>query len=595
MKFFLLLLSYFVLTLGLQAKSNYTPEQIRMLASISVKINSDGEVDKSVFKTGIVPDSRIIQNYNESPSTIVFMKEMSSLRNYYDLESNGTPLQIWQDPANQDNIHAVYTYSSQETGWSDRTIQYFFSSDRGLTWSLICNVPASGRAGFGTITGTSNGCALIGAHTAIGANTNVRAVFFADAFPGLGSFTALDPGASTNNRTIWPRVAATQNVSLTNKFVFCTSTSGADSAFIGIGLSLTSSNFLSYRAFNASPAECYTIARGADGRIGIAYIVDGTNDPANYGDIYFMESTDAGSNFSAPTKIFDANFSTDSLAGLRGISMAYKSNTPCVVFETIKQTTAGNFFPGAPSKIRFWTSGAPVSVVIADSNNIPYAPAGGTNDVLAPICRPSIGVTGNVLFVTTMAANSATGSTDTTNYDDIYLIRSNNSGATWSAPERITPSSPRNDWRYASISPSNDIVGNVYFANVVVQKDTVPGSNVNLANPLTNAKPYFLRLSYITGIVNISNGIPGEYKLYNNYPNPFNPSTKIRFDLAKNSTVKINIFDVNGRLVSDLVNSVLAAGTYETDFNASALSSGVYYYRIETNSFSDTKKMILVK
>jgi hypothetical protein len=68
-----------------------------------------------------------------------------------------------------------------------------------------------------------------------------------------------------------------------------------------------------------------------------------------------MESTNGGTSYNTPTKIFDANFTTDSLGCLRGISMVYKGNNPCVAFETVKQTESGSFFPGAPSKIRFWS------------------------------------------------------------------------------------------------------------------------------------------------------------------------------------------------------------------------------------------------
>ena len=98
-----------------------------------------------------------------------------------------------------------------------------------------------------------------------------------------------------------------------------------------------------------------------------------------------------------------------------------------------------------------------------------------------------------------------------------------------------------------------------------------------------------------TGVQNVSSNVPSVYKLYNNYPNPFNPATKIKFDLPKNSYVKINVFDVTGRMINEIVNQNLSAGSYETEFNGSNLSSGIYYYRIEAGDFVETKKMILVK
>jgi len=80
-----------------------------------------------------------------------------------------------------------------------------------------------------------------------------------------------------------------------------------------------------------------------------------------------------------------------------------------------------------------------------------------------------------------------------------------------------------------------------------------------------------------------------------NYPNPFNPSTSIRYEIPKTGLVKIVIFDENGREVESLVNEKQTAGTYEATWDASKYPSGVYFYRLTTESYSETKKMILLK
>ncbi len=100
------------------------------------------------------------------------------------------------------------------------------------------------------------------------------------------------------------------------------------------------------------------------------------------------------------------------------------------------------------------------------------------------------------------------------------------------------------------------------------------------------------------GIQVISTEIPEKFELYNNYPNPFNPVTKIRFDIpdiSGNNTVKLEIFDLTGKSLGYIVNEKLDAGEYSVDWNASDYSSGVYFYRINAGSFTDTRKMILVK
>jgi PKD repeat protein len=99
----------------------------------------------------------------------------------------------------------------------------------------------------------------------------------------------------------------------------------------------------------------------------------------------------------------------------------------------------------------------------------------------------------------------------------------------------------------------------------------------------------------VIGISQISGQIPESFNLYNNYPNPFNPSTKITFDVSKTKNVKISIYDLLGRNVKTIVNDVLQPGKYEYNFDASSLASGIYYYRMETDVYTNTKKMMLIK
>ncbi len=85
------------------------------------------------------------------------------------------------------------------------------------------------------------------------------------------------------------------------------------------------------------------------------------------------------------------------------------------------------------------------------------------------------------------------------------------------------------------------------------------------------------------------------YKLHQNVPNPFNSSTQIFYEIPKAVNVKLNVFDIQGKEVKTLVNKKLTPGIYQVDFDASSLSSGIYFLKIEAESYSDTKIMILVK
>jgi len=99
----------------------------------------------------------------------------------------------------------------------------------------------------------------------------------------------------------------------------------------------------------------------------------------------------------------------------------------------------------------------------------------------------------------------------------------------------------------------------------------------------------------VTGINPISTEIPNNYSLTQNYPNPFNPVTNIKFSIPTSGVVKLVVFDVMGREVATMVNQNLNAGSYIADFDASKLASGIYFYKLITADFTDTKKMMLVK
>jgi hypothetical protein len=117
--------------------------------------------------------------------------------------------------------------------------------------------------------------------------------------------------------------------------------------------------------------------------------------------------------------------------------------------------------------------------------------------------------------------------------------------------------------------------------------------------------------AYTKNVLNLSNGIvllstsgigpssgstmPIQFALYQNYPNPFNPTTKIRYEVAKQCRVSIKIIDILGREVATLIDGNQQPGKYETVWNGAGYPSGVYFYRLQAGSYTETKKMILLK
>jgi ligand-binding sensor domain-containing protein len=99
----------------------------------------------------------------------------------------------------------------------------------------------------------------------------------------------------------------------------------------------------------------------------------------------------------------------------------------------------------------------------------------------------------------------------------------------------------------------------------------------------------------VTAVENNHNNIPNHFELKQNYPNPFNPSTTLSFVIGHSSFVDLKVYDVLGREVATLVNEEKPAGNYQVKFNAANLPSGIYIYKLQAGSLTETKKMILLK
>lgn len=130
-----------------------------------------------------------------------------------------------------------------------------------------------------------------------------------------------------------------------------------------------------------------------------------------------------------------------------------------------------------------------------------------------------------------------------------------------------------------------DTTGALLFAN----GETNPAYDLILNEMLNYAS------NYLISIRHVSSNIPSNFELYQNYPNPFNPVTRIRYDLPKTAFVKLAVYDVLGREIVVLVNEQLKPGIYEYEWDASNISSGVYFYKITASEFISVKKMILLK
>jgi len=132
------------------------------------------------------------------------------------------------------------------------------------------------------------------------------------------------------------------------------------------------------------------------------------------------------------------------------------------------------------------------------------------------------------------------------------------------------------------------LVSGEYYWKVCAHsnRDTVWASGSNI-NPWS--------FTIVTVSINQLKPVLTEYRLYNNYPNPFNPTTTLRYELPKDSRVTLLVFDINGREIARLVNETQPAGCYSLIWNAGEIGSGIYFYRIQAGEFHQVKKMVLMK
>ncbi len=163
------------------------------------------------------------------------------------------------------------------------------------------------------------------------------------------------------------------------------------------------------------------------------------------------------------------------------------------------------------------------------------------------------------------------------------------------------------DYRVQLTNDPNFATTLVNVAGIVPNQYQVPSGILNLGTVYfwrVNARsgmgtsPFstiWFFTTVVTGVTQTSSEIPAEYMLYNNYPNPFNPATKIKFDIPKGGFVKLTVYDAIGREIEELISKELSPGSYETAWNADGYTSGIYFYRLETRNYIDTKKMMLIK
>jgi hypothetical protein len=297
---------------------------------------------------------------------------------------------------------------------------------------------------------------------------------------------------------------------------------------------------------------------------------------SQYG-ILFNKSTDKGQTWLL-NPVHVANQPGGWACSIAGIGRA--NGMPAIVCDLSNGPYRGNIYINYLDSV----SGVDHDVRLIKSTN------GGLN--WSSVKRVNNDGAGKEQFFTWMAIDQTTGYLyfvfyDRRNYSnnntDVYMARSTDGGDTFT--NFVVSSSPFLPSPGTFFGDYNGISAHAGKIRPIWTK--LAGSSLSIWTAMVNEP--------LTGVENNFTNIPSKYELSQNYPNPFNPVTSIKYQLPEAGYTILKVYDVLGNEISTLVDGKKKAGNYEVHFEGQNISSGVYYYKLTSGNYSDTKKMILVK
>jgi hypothetical protein len=516
----------------------------------------------------------------------------TGLSGFFDYQVNAGACQyIRLDPSDPtgNKIHVIFMTASDSaapTGPTRRT-NYAYSSNGGVTWQNFNNieVPQGRRSGYPSLDmlqGTTAGT-IVANHNVV--STDLVSVVYVDAPPGTGAFSELSPAGSIapGDEPIWPFVAGAADGSI----IMSASRSTAST-----GHYTRTTDFATWAPWGTTtPAAVAGLPTKANGTGRVAILLNPSFAAVDDG-LYYLQSTDNGATWPAQATRFMTDgrvVGPDTFYHTLGSDCVYQGNNLLVAFTEIN---GGTNVPTDSAQISFWSQATGI-VVAASKVNTPNVAPFENRPTLNTVTMdmPSIGVSGNTIVIAYHAMINNDTSANGYNCSDIFMVYSTNLGVSWSTPRNLTNTRGL-DERFVSVAPWNE----PGFVNLVWQEDPEAGGNI-IGDPGAiprRTRQVFLKTSIITD-VRLEETVPSAFKLDQNYPNPFNPATKIRYSIPVGTDVTLKVYNTLGQEVATLVNDYRPAGTYEADFFGSELPSGVYFYRLSAGSFTQTKRMMLVK
>jgi hypothetical protein len=520
------------------------------------------------------------------------------MQSTYDYGANGGVLpNIVYYP--EDGTIAIGRMGATDAATNDRGT--YFSYFDGTVWSAAAKVEAA-RRGWSSIGALPDGRSVTASHVANEVNI--------DALKGFGIWTSTVTGNVGTAANQWPRMAVTSSGT-----IVIASTVNATVNGVGlvkaVAVSTDEGNTWTHR-YLWPDTSVYKPSFGADdqaitalgNKVAVVVAADGDNR-----DVHVWESIDDGAtwtyqNLTNNPAVAPAGGSIDYPAG--ECDAVYDAEGQLHVFwgtylglpdTTLNYSTAAGIYhwsqtagisevvdfsdvPGSAQDVNIFTGGNGFDQTNSDGNilNQPQAAADGVN-----------------LYLLFCSFRPNDFDADSAHYTDVYAVGSNDGGRSWGAVVNVTDS-PGTEDNWASLAKNVDDSLRIVYSSDESTGNSIQGGG---AAPTTYLYYSFAKASIPFGSSAVNDrpgaGVPAAFALHPSFPNPFNPSTQISFDLAKSVRVKLNVYDISGKLVATLVNSKLEAGTHSITWNANKQPSGIYFAKLEAEGFSQVQKMTLVK
>ncbi len=538
----------------------------------------------------------LLQSNTSLSQSITHTSSFTSYMNVYgfwDYQSSGSLQCIEQDSVNQMYYHAVYLIADSVSANPHPQIIYLFSSNGGAYWFNFGSVGGElNITGPPSLTLKQDGSAVIAASVRH-LPTHVLMIYI-DLVPGIGVFEQFTAPGPLH---ISPKI----QVIGSNLFLFAVDS--ISSSIQMIKFDFNTHQWGSWINIVTDPqiGQRFQTAKQKPNKLCISWIGDSSI-------VKYRESTDAGLTFGPINTVFTKEITgSDTVKAFQHIDMVYFNNVPGITFDAIARILPSSSQEGIRKyyhnpKIYFWNTAYGLKVV-ADTANYGSFGLPGRNFMISMgknwtvLCGPSIGTSGSNMYIAYSYAHTNTPFGNYWYDSDIALKYSGNGGNTWATTYTGVMDNVRDD-RYLCIVKRN-YNPPYYSIGAMYQKDYFPGSyRLGDTTSITRAYPEFTFLYWFLNPVNPIN-TPYKFSLSQNIPNPFNPKSLIKYEIAKFGRVKLAIYDILGREISILVNKELQPGTYEVQWDGSNYPSGVYFYELIVTDasapLSITKKMVLIK